>query len=571
MKALHIGHAGSSAFDLPVELATGSIAILAIKGSGKTYTSAVITEELIDKGVPVTIIDPTGVHWGLKSSATGKSAGFPVTIFGGDHADLPLEEGAGEVLARWTVERRFCSILDLSHFRKAQIYRFLTPFLLELYRLNRSPMHLVADEADLYAPQRAFPDVARCLGAMEDIVRRGRARGIGTTLITQRPASLNKDVLTQCDCLMALRISHPRDIAPVMEWIDQHGDRKTAEKMLASLPSLPTGTAWVWAPRADIFDRIQIRKRTTFDSSSTPKIGQEKMEPAVFAKIDLEELGKEITDSVQRAKDNDPKELKAKIRLLEAEIAKKPVTLPAPAPKRIEVPLLSNEERAVLEKLSERAGLIVLELNGWRERITPILSALKPRPHDTKLSLPQETADKPLPRGMTRVEGANPMRFSFDEKKNQAIGKCERAVLTALAQFGPSQRSRVAVLSGYSVQSGSFANALSVLRTAGFIEGLGQEPIAITEAGVKHLGPYKPLPTGPELIEYWAGRMDRCAKMIIEYLCQQYPRACSRDDIAAATGYSVESGSFANSLSVLRGLELINRGAPIKASDNLFQ
>lgn len=34
----------SESFSLPLELATGSIAMLAIKGSGKTYTSAVLTD-----------------------------------------------------------------------------------------------------------------------------------------------------------------------------------------------------------------------------------------------------------------------------------------------------------------------------------------------------------------------------------------------------------------------------------------------------------------------------------------------------------------------------------------------
>ena len=37
---------------------------------------------------------------------------------------------------------------------------------------------------------------------MEDLVRRGRARGLGITLITQRPAVLNKDVLTQVDGIL---------------------------------------------------------------------------------------------------------------------------------------------------------------------------------------------------------------------------------------------------------------------------------------------------------------------------------------------------------------------------------
>jgi DNA helicase HerA-like ATPase len=77
----------------------------------------------------------------------------------------------------------------------------MTPFLETLYRLNREAMHLFVDEADSIAPQKPFGEEARMLGAMEDVVRRGGIRGIGTTLITQRPAVINKNVLTQCEIL----------------------------------------------------------------------------------------------------------------------------------------------------------------------------------------------------------------------------------------------------------------------------------------------------------------------------------------------------------------------------------
>lgn len=39
-----------------------------------------------------------------------KAAGVPVTVFGGDHADLPLQEHACELIARAIIERRFSSI-----------------------------------------------------------------------------------------------------------------------------------------------------------------------------------------------------------------------------------------------------------------------------------------------------------------------------------------------------------------------------------------------------------------------------------------------------------------------------
>ncbi|MDZ7735872.1 MAG: hypothetical protein U5P41_07080 [Gammaproteobacteria bacterium] len=54
---------------------------------------------------------------------------------------------------------------------------------------------MVLDEAEEFAPQKPQRDEARMLGAMETLVKRGRSRGVGVTLITQRTASLNKNVI----------------------------------------------------------------------------------------------------------------------------------------------------------------------------------------------------------------------------------------------------------------------------------------------------------------------------------------------------------------------------------------
>lgn len=537
---------GVEGFSLPIELATGSIAILAIKGSGKSYTSAVITEELIDNGVPVTIIDPTGVHWGLKSSASGKSAGYPVTIFGGDHADMPLEEESGEILARWVVERRFCSILDLSHFRKAQIYRFLTPFLLELYRLNRAPMHLVADEADLYAPQRAFPDVARCLGAMEDIVRRGRARGIGTTLITQRPASLNKDVLTQCDCLMALRISHPRDIAPVMEWVDQHGDSVQGAKMLAGLAALPTGSAWVWAPRAEIFERIQVRRRTTFDSSATPKIGQAVIEPSVMAKIDLAQLGKEIADSMQRAKDNDPKELKQRITQLTNKVSQLEREKLQVKTEIKEVPLLQKGEIAALEAVRDDLSTAVKQLTDTLKSASPQV-----------FKIPSHVVPQ------LKAIAAQPSRIVIEKQPSDELTGTQQKILDTILMLGVRgiDRNRECIARWMDIHpnGGRYGSDMAFLRAEGYIEhwdllDKGMHSARLTETG----------------FEAAKAVLDGTQRGILDVL-KGYNGTFARDTLAECLGIHPNGGRFGSDLARLRTMGLIPERGEIRLLEVAFK
>jgi hypothetical protein len=90
--------------------------------------------------------------------------------------------------------------------------------------------------------------------------------------------------------------------------------------VLPSLPSLETGEAWVWTPERGLLERVQVRKARTFDSSQTPKPG----ETAIVANvkpIDVDALGAAIKATVERAKENDPAELRKRIRELETPVS----------------------------------------------------------------------------------------------------------------------------------------------------------------------------------------------------------------------------------------------------------
>lgn len=147
--------------------------------------------------------------------------------------------------------------------------------------------------------------------------------------------------------------------------------------------------------------------------------------------------------------------------------------------------------------------------------------------------------------------------------------KCERAILTVLAQLGDCKKQRVAMVSGYSVTSGGFNNSLSKLRTNGFMIG-GGDSLSITPEGAEALGEFDPLPTGGELHRYWVNKLAKCEGAILAQLIGCYPGTMHKAEIADVTGYQASSGGFNNSLSRLRTLELIEGKGDIRASDSLF-
>ena len=62
-----------------------SVAVLGIRGSGKTNTAAVLIEELLTGGLPLTIVDIEGEYWGLKEK-------FEILVIGrSPNADIEVK------------------------------------------------------------------------------------------------------------------------------------------------------------------------------------------------------------------------------------------------------------------------------------------------------------------------------------------------------------------------------------------------------------------------------------------------------------------------------------------------
>ena len=76
-------------FTLPLDLVTRTLAIIGIRGSGKTVAATVLAEEMCEAGLPWVALDPVGVWWGLRVNPDGTPGGYPVVVLGGEHADLP--------------------------------------------------------------------------------------------------------------------------------------------------------------------------------------------------------------------------------------------------------------------------------------------------------------------------------------------------------------------------------------------------------------------------------------------------------------------------------------------------
>ena len=111
--------------------------------------------------------------------------------------------------------------------------------------------------------------------AVDRLIRLGRGSGLGSSMISQRAAKVNKDVLTQIDTMICFRSIGPHDRKALASWVEQKADVELMEEFLKSIVDLPTGTGWLWSPEwLKHFGTIQFRKKTTYVSSKTPEFGE---------------------------------------------------------------------------------------------------------------------------------------------------------------------------------------------------------------------------------------------------------------------------------------------------------
>jgi hypothetical protein len=581
-------------FSIPLGAVTETFGLLAVRGAGKTNAARVMAEEMFATGLPFVAVDPVGSWWGLRAGRGG-APGLAIPIFGGKRGDVPLERGGGELLADLVVAQRLSCVLDLSAFEsEAAKKEFLLAFARRLYLKNEEPLHLFLEEADDYIPQRPMRDEAQLLRAWENLVRRGRARGIGLTLITQRSASINKNVLTQVGTLIALRTTGPQDRAAIEDWLKYNAQSR---EILASLAGLDNGEAWVWSPQfLGKTERVRFRLSTTEDSGATPT-GKKSTTPSTLADVDLADIQKRMAATIERAKESDPKELHKRIRTLEQELrAAKAAQPPAPKAERVEVPVMLAKDlarldsiRGEIEKLAakqaeafegmrrghlesvrkyeEIGAQIQAKLDQARRegeppgRYGPSIQILKDGLRDLRAMGAKAPASPVSPQVMRETRRAAPA-------DGVRLGAGERKLLGAIAQHSLGvTREQLTVLTGY--KRSSRDTYLQRLRAADLIVQVG-DVIAARETAAAVLGPdFEPLPTGDELRVHWLERLSGGEQRLLALVCDAYPKAISREELSRVSGYQRSSrDTYLQRLRVRR--LIVAAGSDVKAAEELF-
>jgi len=543
MKSLHL----SDDMRLPVDACTQTFAWIGRKGSGKTHGSGKLAEELLESSIQVVILDTVGNWFGLRIAQDGQAKGYDIPVFGGLRQDLPLLATAGEVVADVVVDSRRSVILDLSQFNYSDRKRFAADFGARLWQRKKgeadpSPLHLIIEECQLIVPQFVGKDETRMVHVYEEIIRLGRNYGIGVSMLTQRPQSVNKEVLTQAECIMAFQLNGVPERKALKEWLTYEGGDVN---LVDALPGLPVGTCYLWSPQwLRQFKKITIAKKRTFDASATPKAGQHRVrrDPAP---LDVQDIESRMVATMEKAKADDPKILRAEIARLKTELTKKPVESVK------EVPAITDYQTQTLEDLISRgtslSESIALAVKDLRDGLSTVANNIsRQRTNAQPLIHP-----KPIPRDTQKR----------DPSPSAGLTSGQQRILDTVkmlwAREIPLSREAVARWIAIHPNGGRFNADLKGLRDAGYLD----DQWRLLPAGANLA---TTLDTGLAALK--TTLPEEGQRRIVEVL-STLDHGLSREELAAALGIHPNGGRFNSHLKWLCDMGVIPERGLLQLTD----
>jgi len=203
--------------------------------------------------MPFCVIDTEGEYSSLKSI-------FNVIVVGRENQDVGFDVNYTK-LFRSSIVNDVPVIIDVSDAidKKEIAYKALEA-LYELESEIRKPYLVLIEEGDKFAPQTA----SKTRNIIEEISVRGRKRGIGLLVATQRPANISKNVLSQCSYGFIGKLTIENDLNAIKILFE---DREK----LVEITRLKTGQFIPFG--LEYNKKFQVKGRSVKHMGLTPTIG----------------------------------------------------------------------------------------------------------------------------------------------------------------------------------------------------------------------------------------------------------------------------------------------------------
>jgi len=357
--------------DIPVTVDRNKLiqkhcSILAMTGSGKSYTAAVIMEEMMERDVPLLIIDPHGEYSTFKepnddpdmkelaekfgieprgfrnvfiytpgnkklceyadrvfrlnglnlkpkeiieyvpSDLNNTEIGLiyeAVNALKNDNIlnytikDVLMEIRASNSATKWGVYNKLeplleseflsdkatplvelftrgrTSIIDMKGIHPEVQQTIVAKLLSNLFEARKAgavpPGMIVVEEAHNFCPEKGFSKTT-CSDVLRSIASEGRKFGLGMLIISQRPAKVDKNVLSQCNTQIIMRVTNPNDIRAITKSLEG-----ISSEIEEEIKRLPPGVAMLVSPDIPRAVMIQVRARKSKHGGASKEISED--------------------------------------------------------------------------------------------------------------------------------------------------------------------------------------------------------------------------------------------------------------------------------------------------------
>lgn len=195
----------------------GRVFITGRSGSGKSYTMGVFCEELMDKGIPVVILDRHGEYGSLKIDADGGESEYIDNII--EFSDLSINKGADiDIEYLFSLDENdivapnLCSIINMRGISLEAQETLAGRLLKKLYKAATArkipPFYLLLDEAHLFAGKKS----TETCDTVKLFSQEGRKFGANLVLGTQRPQLLDTTIRAQAGTWVVHNLTDVNDI-----------------------------------------------------------------------------------------------------------------------------------------------------------------------------------------------------------------------------------------------------------------------------------------------------------------------------------------------------------------------
>lgn len=527
--------------------------VQANSGGGKSW----LLRRLLEQTAPLVqqfVIDPEGEFASLRER-------FDYIIAAPVDGDAPARPETAAVLARRLLETGVSAILDIYELDPDERDQFVHNFLMALVNAPKRlwhPVMVVLDEAHVFCPERGQGS-AISKPAVVALASRGRKRGYGLVLATQRLAKLHKDTAAELHNKCIGRTGGP-DLKRAGEELSM-----TPTEARRELYPLKPGEFFVYGPAftGDITKITVGPVETTHPTSGTRMLAEP---PAPSAKIaamlgELADIQAEATEAATEIESlqEENARLRAEVDRLKRAGASPPRS-PEEEASRLEAMVARHRATWEQEKNREVFGLKAA-LEDARKQAAGAVEAC----NRALSAAPAVTRAPAAPRSRTVNAPETPRPGT-----STSLPKGEAAILTAVAQHpNGCTRQQLSVLTVY--KRSSRDTYIQRLREKGLVEQRGDR-VQATTAGVDTLGAdFEPLPTGHALRDHWRGNLPEGEGRIFDIVCNAYPIGVDRDLISNATGYKRSSrDTYIQRLKQKELVTVVDRGQ-VQASAHLFE